>query len=239
MVAAKINVLCLHGCCQTSEAFSSYLNSLIKMSKKSQYGNIEFHFLTGPFPHPDGGLSWTDPPLQVDQIWRDCTSETSSFTAITRDSPLTAVPSLLPVYCILETTFALIDAAIVEKEITVLLGFSQGSFAIYEYMKVKKNPMITRIVTMSGYTFAHSVDELDIPLLSGSEELPILNVVNPMDNVVPASLAKKGGNVVYTLTHNNKGFTEPVKEAHVVPTRAADMRAILDFIKTGTLTQEE
>ena len=67
----KIKVLCLHGCCQTPAAFKGYLNCLRKTSQKGEYKDkFEFHFLKAPFKHPDYGLTWTDPPLNIENIWR-------------------------------------------------------------------------------------------------------------------------------------------------------------------------
>ncbi len=226
-MAAKVHVLCLHGCCQTPESFESYLNSLRKMAKKKAFGSnvIEFHFLRAPFEHPDGGLTWTDPPLIVNDIWCDAAGPT-------RNNALTAVPKLETNVQMLEKSFALLDEEIVKTGATVLLGFSQGSFVIYEYMTLKSRQSaspISRIVTMSGYTFR---DTLNGPAIDPCN-FAILNVVHPMDSVVPPTLQFKQSSNVHVLEHNNKNLTEPCREGHVVPTRANDMKIICNFILNG------
>lgn len=223
MTQSPIGVLCLHGCNQTPEAFASYLSAVTKMAKKKAFSDppIEFHFLKAPYEHPLGGLTWTDPPLNVDDIWHDYGN------VHTRDNALTAVHKLARDNSILAQTWELMDQAISEKNITVLLGFSQGSFAIYEYLRQSHDPRIKRIVTMSGYPFK-DLDRNEKPLGHA-----ILNVVHPMDIVVPASLAYTNSEHIYRIEHNNKEFTEPCREAHVTPTRANHTRAICQFIQTG------
>lgn len=219
---STINILCLHGSSQHPDAFASYLSSVTKMSKKAQFASpkLEFHFIAAPFQHPLGGLTWTDPPLNVEDIWHDIGSTS-------RDNALIAVPKLQKDDSLLEKTFELMKESIDKFQVTVLLGFSQGSFAIYEYMRKFRDPRIIRIVTMSGYTFDNLNSE-EPPL-----DCPILNVVNPMDSIVPASLAYTNSKQVYRLEHNNKNFDKPCREAHVTPTRANDTRAICQFIQTG------
>lgn len=215
-----MNILCLHGSSQHPEAFASYLSSITKMSKKAPFSKLEFHFLAAPFQHPLGGLTWTDPPLNVEDIWQNIDG--------TRTDALTAIPKLQYNDKILEKTFELVKETITKTNANILLGFSQGSFVIYEYMRKFRDPRIIRIVTMAGYTF----DNLNI-----KEEFldcAILNVVNPMDSVVPASLIYTNSDKVYKLEHNNKNFTTPCREAHVVPTRANDTRCICQFIQNGT-----
>lgn len=88
MTTSNKNIcLCLHGCNQTPTAFQSYLSSLRKMASKKQY-NIDLQFLTAQFEHHEGSLTWTDPPLNVTDIWHDKDSP------YTRDNPLSAVLKL-------------------------------------------------------------------------------------------------------------------------------------------------
>lgn len=220
----SINVLCLHGCNQNPDAFSSYLSAVTKMAKKTQFSDpkINFFFIPAPFVHPLGGLTWTDPPLEVDDIWHNFGDENS------RDNALTAEPKLSRKDQMLEKTFELVQEEIGKHDIRVLLGFSQGSFVIYEYMRKFRDQRIERIVTMSGYTFKETFDEGSI-----DENLPILNVVHPMDSIVPSSLKYTKSKNTFELTHNNKNIETPCREAHVVPTRAEHCRAICQFIQTG------
>ncbi len=205
----KINVLCLHGCCHDETLFRSLLKSLVKKGK-----NVSFHFLNGPYDHPDGGKTWTDPPLKVEEIWHNADG--------TREDVRYAIPGVKYDDTILTKTFSMMDDYIREHHITVLLGFSQGTFACYEYMRKFLDPVITKIVAMSGYTFDKGI----FPPL----DVEILNVVNPMDNVVPNSLAYSNEEKTMTLIHNDKELTAPSRDGHKCPHRAAHIRAILDFI---------
>ncbi len=209
---AKVNVLCLHGCCQDTKMFQSILKTLIKKGKNT----VNFHFLQAPYEHSDGGYTWTNPPLVVEDIWRD--KDSSS-----RENPLVAVPSVIYDDTILEYTFSIINEYIQKNNIKVLLGFSQGSFVIYEYIRKFRDANITRIVTMSGYTFNKDIDP---PL-----DLDILNVTHPMDSVVPATLAYKNVDRTTLLSHNNKELTSPSKEGHKCPSKAEHINMILKFIQ--------
>ena len=232
---ATTTVLCLHGCCQTADAFRSYLKSnVLEIGKKT---GITFHFLKGQYDHPEGGKTWTDPPLVVADIWYN--KDTGLQT-----SPELAVPKLKPDYDILKETFAQIDMMIGETGATVLLGFSQGAFAIYEYMRFTRDPRITRLVAMAGYTF----DNLNPEGLSGAEgaedpkepplNVEIMNVGNPFDPIVPISLAYTNALKVVTMTHNNKELTEYNKMGHVVPSRKPQARDICTFITSGSVGLE-
>lgn len=211
----KIIVLCLHGCNQTPEAFKSYLNSFQKMAKKY---NIELHFMRAPFEHPNGGLTWTNVPLHVEDIWHDCNSNN-------RENALTAVPGLKCNLDLLTESFNCLEDNIKKLQPNALLGFSQGAFVIYEYLRNRWSPnnQIKCLVAMSGYTF-DNLNENEL------YDVPILNVVHPMDNVVPASLKFENSKNVKLLQHNNKNFKHPCREAHVLPTRNGDTREICKFI---------
>jgi len=222
----KVVCLCLHGCCQTAESFASYLSSLRKISKKKPpHQQIEFHFLAAPFDHPDGGLTWTHPPLNIEDIWHD----KDCLVTETRNDPLTAVPKLTTNLAMLKKTFDILDAKIQEIKPKVLLGFSQGAFVIYEYMRNKwtESSSVERIVAMSGYTFDN------VQCTEENHNFTILNIVNPMDNVVPQSIRFEKAKTVYLLQHNNKNLDTPSREGHRVPTRNGHMRSICHFILTG------
>jgi predicted esterase len=222
MADEKIICLCLHGCCQTPETFSSYLNSLKKMAKKKPYQQIEFHFLKAPFEHPDGGLTWTDPPLVIEDIWRD------KNCYETRKDATTAVLKLPYNLSLLNKSFNMLENEIHRLKPQVLLGSSQGAFMVYEYMRNKwtTDSHVKRIVAMSGYTFNNVLE-------NENHDFDILNVVNPMDNVVPSSVRFEKAKNVYLLQHNNKNLVTPCREGHVVPTRNGHMRTICRFMITG------
>lgn len=205
-----MKVLVLHGCCQTGQAIAGYMRSGIR--KFGEKAGIEYVFIDAPYPHQDGGLTWTDPPLDVSSIW-------SGETA------LEATPGILPNYDILDATFDLIRRKIDENKIEAILGFSQGSFVAYEFMRYCPHPNIKRIVAIAGYPF----------LTDTYETLPVdlLNVVHPFDSVVPATLAYPNANKVYRLEHNNKSLTEPDRQGHVMPTRASHCRSIVNFLLSG------
>ena len=205
----KVNVLCLHGCCQNEKMFRSLLKSLIKKGR-----GVSFHFLEGPFDHPDGGKTWTDPPLKVEDIWHDSEGK--------RENIIMAVPGVEYNDAILTKTFSVMSDYIQEHNITILLGFSQGSFACYEYVRKFRNPTINKIVAMSGYTFVEEIS----PFL----DVEIMNVVHPMDNIVPKSLAYSNQEKTTLLTHNDKELVTPSRDGHKCPHRAAHIRAILEFI---------
>ena len=216
-------VLCLHGCCQTPEAFSSYLNSLRKIGKKKEY-SIEFYFLKAPFEHPDGGFTWTNPPLNIEDIWHDKNS------VHTRENALNAVLKLKKDLSILEKSFQILEEEIEKIQPSVLLGFSQGSFVIYEYLRNRwnKKSSVKKVVAMSGYTF-DNISENEM------YDLPILNVIHPMDIVVPPTLKFEKSKSLYLLEHNNKDLEVPCREAHRVATRNGHMRIICNFISTGSI----
>jgi len=184
------------------------------MAKKH---NIELHFLRAPFEHPNGGLTWTNIPLNVEDIWHDKDSES-------RNDALTAVLSLKCNLDLLTESFQLLEDEITKLQPCALLGFSQGSFVIYEYLRNKYlADTLKCIITMSGYTFDNVKDD-------ELYDIPILNIVHPMDNVVPASLRFEKSKFVKLMQHNNKNLTVQCREAHVVPTRNGDMREICKFI---------
>lgn len=207
-------VICLHGCCQTADAFKSYLKSnVLDIGRKM---GVTFHFLEGAYDHPDGGKTWTDPPLVVADIWTDGDGSGG------QTSPATAVPKLEPDHGILGHTFSQIDDLITETGATVLCGFSQGAFVAVEYARFTRDTRIKKIVAMSGYTFRGGSDEqLDIE---------IMNVGHPFDPIVPVSLAFTNARRVVTMIHNNKELTEYDRAGHVVPSRKPQAREICEFI---------
>ena len=182
--------------------------------------------MNAPFPHPCGGLTWTDPPLVVEDIWHNRGCDTDA-----RTNPLDAVPKLKENYNILKDAFDLLGKTIEETGAEVLLGFSQGSFVIYEYLIKTRDPRIKRAVAFSGYPFARDSDSLEN---IESLDIELLNVAHEMDAIVPRSVAFSKAKIVKTMIHNNKGYTEPnmdnPREAHVLPTWAADAQKIAMFL---------
>ena len=117
-----INVLCLHGCCQSEEVFRSYLKNMMRICKKE----MNFFFMEGRFDHPDGGKTWYPKPLVVKDIGN-----------------IEYTPGLVG------DTLDLVHEFIIANDIAVLLGFSQGGNVIDAYLNYKhpENGPITKAVT--------------------------------------------------------------------------------------------
>lgn len=205
----KMKVICLHGCNQTPTSFQSYMNSIVKMAKNK----IEFIFIQAPFEHPLGGLCWTDPPLNVNDIYR--INNGAFEPAIERNDKM------------LQTSFQLLEKTIEETGAEILLGFSQGAFVINEFMlqggDVSKR--IKKIITIAGFAFRDSYDK-------HINNCSALIVSHPMDSIVPHSIAFHNFDKVTQIEHNNKELKYPSREGHVIPTRAEHTRAITNFILT-------
>jgi len=121
-----INVLCLHGCCQSEEVFRSYLKNMMRICKKE----MNFFFMEGRFDHPDGGKTWYPKPLVVKDIGN-----------------IEYTPELVG------DTLDLVHDFIITNNITVLLGFSQGGNLVDTYLNYKHpdNKPIVKAVILSGY----------------------------------------------------------------------------------------
>lgn len=205
-----IKVLCLHGCCQDKDIFKGLMRPFIKKGK-----TFDFQFIEGPFDHPEGGKTWTNPPLlKTEQIWIDSMGN--------REDVRSAHSNIDHNESILTWTFSLMDEYIKKNYITVLLGFSQGAFVCYEYVRKFRHSPITKIVAMSGFTFNR---EITPPL-----DVDIINVIHPMDSIVPNSLAYSNGDRTTTISHNDKNVTVPSRDGHKCPHKAAQIRMILSRI---------
>lgn len=210
----SINVLCLHGCNQTQEMFAQLLKHYIRIGEK-QY-NLKFYFTEAKYDHPLGGKTWYQQPLNVADIGK--IEYSKELVGDTLDD---------------------ISRIIAEKNITVLLGFSQGANVVDTFLKYQKHD-IRRAVLMSGYSLV--VTKL-FPEESGllpestfakqkGENTPInvtaMNVISDADTVVPSHLCPGGYNVSRqrTLKHD---------KGHKLPTQAAHIREICEFCALSQL----
>lgn len=139
----SVNVLCLHGCNQTTDMFKELLKNYIRLGEK-QY-NLKFHFMEGKYDHPNKGKTWYKQPLDVSQIGK-----------IPYDEDLVM------------DTLNNVDKMINENDISVLLGFSQGANVVDTFLAYKSNNKIKYAVLMSGYSLVdeNRKEEIDIPCLS-------------------------------------------------------------------------
>ncbi len=140
---APINVLCLHGCCQTQEIFEKLMKTYIRLGEK-QY-NLKFHFTEAKYDHPDGGKTWYNRPLVVGDIGTITYSED-----LVKDT-------LEDIYQLIET-----------NNIDVLLGFSQGGNVVDTFMAYKEHKNIKGVVIMSGYSLINEKEDIeyDTPTLA-------------------------------------------------------------------------
>jgi predicted esterase len=137
----SINVLCLHGCNQTEEAFKGYLKGLTQLAKKY---DINFHFCEAKYDHPDLGKTWYNKPLFVKDIG-----------TIEYDEDLVGY------------TLENINQLIGKLDISCLLGFSQGSNVVDTYLGYTNDTRIKCAVMLSGYYLVDSNRKVsDVPILN-------------------------------------------------------------------------
>ncbi len=192
-MSEEINVLCLHGCNQTESMFKDLMKNFIKLGEK-QY-NIKFHFTEAKYDHPLGNKTWYKTPLHVPDIGK-----------IHYDENL-VMDTLLD-----------IDFIIKEKNISVLLGFSQGANVVDTYLAyMNRDGNIKRGVLMSGYSLVDEERRKDI-------DVPILGVISDSDTVVPSVLNPTGYKESLVIKHD---------KGHKLPTSNKTIREILTFMQKG------
>jgi predicted esterase len=142
MTSQKTRVLCLHGCCQNQEMFTSLLKNCIRLGAKE---NLEFHFIEGLYDHPDGGKTWYNEPLNVSKIGY-----------IKMDEQL------------IKEAMDQLSTYIKENGITVLLGFSQGANVVDTYLQTTTDTFIKRAVMLSGYSLVAdaTTEPVDVSILN-------------------------------------------------------------------------
>ena len=107
---ASYNILCLHGCNQTKEMFESVMKNFVNIVSKDPKFFVTF--IQADYLHPDGGYTWYHVPLVVKDIGVIAYSEE-----------------------LVKPTMDNIQQIITEKNINVLLGFSQGGNVVDVYCK--------------------------------------------------------------------------------------------------------
>lgn len=141
----KINILCLHGCCQNIDILKNLIRDYIKLSP-----DINWFFLEAKYDHSRCGKTWFQPELSLDQIGQNIVE-------------LNEINSVL----------SEIDKFIRDNKINVLFGFSQGGNVVDSYLRLYKNDNIKCCVIDSGYSFPMLINyenEVTLPILYlGSE----------------------------------------------------------------------
>lgn len=184
-----INVLCLHGCCQTAAMFKDILKHLERIGAQQ---DLKFFYLEANFDHPNGGKTWFYPPLNVADIGK-----------IPYD-PVAMMPTLLDLD-------AALSSIIKNENIDVLLGFSQGGNLVDTYLNYfnvvverEKKKKIRCAIILSGYSFVD--DKRSVKL-----DIPLLNVLSKTDEIVPYRLAPSMYNHITILEHD-KGHKTPTSK---------------------------
>lgn len=188
-MSKQVNVLCLHGCNQTAKMFEELLRNYIKLGEK-QY-DLKFHFTEAKYDHPDGGKTWYNKPLNVAEIG--------------------SIP-----YNDALVTDTLDDIAkiITDKDIHVLLGFSQGANVVDIFLSHRDHSSIKCAVLMSGYSLVDANrKEIDTP---------VLGVISSVDTIVPSKLNPTGYKENHVIEHD---------KGHKLPTQNPVIRQICVFMQ--------
>lgn len=180
----------LHGCHQCADTFEKI--TMRFLTKALDKNKIAYVFLEGPYAHPDGGRTWTDPPLVVADL------STNGQNALPR-KPET-----------LAQTFDAIAKA-VDGGVTHLFGFSQGAFAALEYMRERQDARVVGVVCVAGYAFVGREP-------AWPRSVRLLNVLHKDDDVVPPGCAfRVTGNDHY---EGSREVEHTSARAHSVPSQA-------------------
>lgn len=183
-------VLCLHGCRQSKDVFESILKPLVKMSEKY---DVNFYFIEGMYDCIDHGKTWYNKPLIIEDIGK-----------INYDPEL------------IKECMAQVDQFIIENNITVLLGFSQGGNVIDAYLRSDclGRMKIEKAVIISGYSFIYP----DVDLLL---DTPLLSIFSPMDEIVRPEFKPVLYKNIEEIEHD---------KGHKIPTRKPILRRICEFL---------
>lgn len=195
-----IKVLCLHGCCQDESMFRSLLKNWIRIGEKDH--NLEFHFLQAELPHSDGGFTWFTSELDVSAIGTIEYSRALCNPCLER-----------------------VHAYVVDHQIDVLLGFSQGGNVVDTYLwRYDMYGPVKRAMILSGYELAHTDPT---PNNNGKHPplaVPMLSIYSDADDVVSSKL-RPTGYVELTEYAHSKG--------HRLPTGNKLIRAFCLYFETG------
>jgi predicted esterase len=186
----SIKVLALHGSSQTAKMFENILQDMIRIATQKQ---VHFSFLEAKYDHPLGGKSWYSKPLNVTDIGQ---------VRFQHD--------------LVNSTMQDLAQEIADKNITCLLGFSQGANVADTYIRhfvEEKQQQLKCAVLCSGYELV----EEDGPI----SNIPVLNVISKEDEIVPWQLEPKHYKYAQTMVHN---------KGHKMPTSKLQVRQLIDFI---------
>ena len=193
-MSETFNILCLHGCNQTKEMFESVMKNFVNIVSKDPRFSVTF--IQADYVHPDGGYTWYHLPLVVKDIGTILYSEE-----------------------LVKPTMDKLQQIITEKNINVLLGFSQGGNVVDVYCKYfNKNKHITKAIIMSSYSLVND-NEPQV------DDMPVLNIVSKSDVVVPHNLYPKSYVNSYLIEH---------EKGHKIPGNPI-LRKIKDFIEFGKI----
>lgn len=188
-ILEMINVLCLHGCCQSADDFSKHLKDFIKISRSAK---IKLFFLDAPFKHPIRGKTWViRDDTQSDEYLPDF-SDTSKY----------------------QLSMDIIIEHIVRNDITCLLGFSEGACMIDTLLRVNHPSMsqITRYVLMNGTSFTN------VPTTITSQNIHIMSIVSENDTIVKISdKPTYDSSINEIVLHHDRGHNIPrTKEQRII-----------------------
>jgi len=193
-MSETFNILCLHGCNQTKEMFESIMKNFVNICSKDSRFSVTF--IEADYVHPDGGYTWYHVPLVVKDIGIIAYSEE-----------------------LVKPTMIKLQEIIKEKNINVLLGFSQGGNVVDVYLKYFNNDgLIKKAVIMSSYSLVNNNE----PQISN---VPVLNIVSKSDEIVPYNLHPKSYQNSFLIEH---------EKGHKIPGNPI-LRKIKEFIENGKI----
>jgi len=172
------NILCLHGCCQNQDMLQSLLKNFINICDKDKEHQFNFYYVQAEYQHPDGGFTWYNIPLVVKDIGKIKYNEN-----------------------MVKPTLEYIDRIIKEKNINILMGFSQGGNVVDCYLKYYVHTQIKKAVILSSYSLVNENE----PII---DDVSVLNVISKTDEIVPYELYPK--NYIHSqLIEHDKGHKFP------------------------------
>lgn len=187
-----INILCLHGCNQTKEIFESLTKQMREIAitySKCKNCEMIWHFIEAEYDHSWGNKTWYNVELDVAKIG-----------TIEYDDLM------------VNPTLDMLDKVILNLNIDVLIGFSQGGNVVDTYLVNKQN-QIKCAVIFSGYNLVDSNRKTDI-------ETHVMNVYSDQDTIVPSKFMPIYKNMI-TKAHD---------KGHKLPTSKPYVREIIDYI---------
>lgn len=146
---------------------------------------VEFFFLEGPHIHPRTGKMWFETTWEMEDIGKD--------------------HNRIPIED-MERTLDYLEGFVREKQIDILLGFSQGGLVIDSFLRLRKEAVaelkFKGIILLSSYTFPDLASQLP------PSELPLMFVGSESDEFVPLTLIPSGYSKTQVVLHD-KGHKVP------------------------------